>query len=99
MSKLIPIFSEKSTEQAKHGVYTFRVHPSLTKSQIKNLVASSFGVHPVMVATLTLKKNTKRNMYGKIVTQAAVKKALVRLKKDEKIDIFQTEEKKKGKKK
>ena len=96
--KLIPIFSEKSTALAQKGYYSFWVNPGLSKPQIKLLVAKSFGVHPISVATISKKGQVKRNMYGKTISLKARKKAIVKIKKDEKIDIFQTDQKK-GKKK
>lgn len=96
--KLKPVFTEKSMAEAKKGNYTFLVNPSLTKKAIKAAINSAFGVHVKAVRTVNKPSVTKRNMYGKIVTSKAVKKAIVTLAEKEKIDIFETvakEEKKK----
>lgn len=89
MSKLKPIFSEKSMDLAKNGFYSFWVNPSLTKSQIKSLVAKSFGVHPVAITTINYKKSKRRNMYGKMIMDKAAKKAIVSLQEKEKIGVFE----------
>lgn len=93
--KLLPIFTEKSIAEAKKGKYSFWVSPSLNKYQIRMVIAQAFDVHPVLVQTINQKGYTKRNMYGKMITKKSIKKAIVTLKKGEKIDIFETE---KGKK-
>lgn len=95
---LKPIFTEKSTLEAKNGRYTFWVSTDMTKLQIKALINATFGVHVRQVHTINLKKLIKRTMAGKIQTIAARKKAIVRLSKDEKIPLFEEEKKKKSKK-
>lgn len=91
MMKLLPIFTEKSIAEAKKGKYSFWVSPSLNKYQIREVIAQAFDVHPVLVQTINQKGSTRRTMYGKIVTKKPVKKAMVTLRKGEKIDIFETE--------
>jgi len=95
--KLIPVMTEKSMKLAKDGGFTFKVPISLTKLEIKNLIAKTFGVTVINVRTLNSKAGTKRNTRGKIQRIKANKKAIVFLKEGEKIDLFE-EEKKKTKK-
>lgn len=87
--KLKPVLTEKSLQKAKEGYYTFFVEKGLTKFQIKKLVNDLFGVHTKSVKTINYKGGKKKNIRGKTVTIKAAKKALVTLKKDEKIDIFE----------
>lgn len=92
--KLRPVFTEKSMGAAKEGFYTFRVDPSMNKYQIKSAIEKTFGVHVTSVHTVNFKKSLKRNLRGRTVAEKAKKKAIVTLKGEEKIDLF---EEKKGK--
>ena len=96
---LKPIFTEKSTLEAKNGRYSFWVGVGMTKLQIKALINETFGVHVRQIRTINLKKLTKRTLAGKVQTIVARKKAIVRLSKDEKIPLFEEEKKKKSKSK
>jgi large subunit ribosomal protein L23 len=97
--KIIPVFTEKSTKMAKDKKYTFLVPVTLTKTDIKKVINEIFEVNVRTIKTITNKKMTKRNMRGKLVTIPATKKAIVSLRKDEKIDLFEEEKKPKTKKK
>ncbi len=90
---IIPVFTEKSTKLAKDKKYTFLVPITLTKTEIKKAISEMFDVTVTSIKTINSKKMTKRNMRGKTVTIPATKKALVTLKKDEKIDLFEEEKK------
>jgi large subunit ribosomal protein L23 len=91
---LEPILTEKSTILAKEGKYTFKVGPTVNKFQIKTLIENTFGVHVISVKTLNNKKIVSKNFQGKKRNTAAYKKAIVYLKKDEKIDLFEEGKKK-----
>lgn len=91
---LEPILTEKSTKLAKEGKYTFRVGVTVNKFQVKTLIESTFGVHVIEVKTLNNKKKVAKNSQGKKRTTPAYKKAIVTLKKDEKIDLFEEKKKK-----
>ena len=93
MSKLVPIITEKTTNDATNGRYTFLVDKNLNKFQIKQLVEETFGVHVVSVATINMHAEKKRTISGKIKKIKPTKKAMVTLKEKESIDLF--EEKKK----
>ncbi len=90
MIKLTPLLTEKSIEQAKEGVYTFRVDPRVTKYQVKDSVQKVFGVEVARVRTLTKRGRTKKNLQGKMRKILPSKKALVSLKGKDKIDLFET---------
>lgn len=89
MKHLIPVYSEKSMGEAKRGKYTFFVPTTMTKDAVKVAVNEAFGVIVTSVATLTLPKSIRRTMYGKFVTQKKSKKAIVTLKKGQKITLFE----------
>mgnify|MGYP001560854272 FL=1 len=92
--KVTPILTEKSLNVAKEGKYTFVVDVGLNKLEISKLINSIYEVHVKSVRTLNYKVGGKRNAKGRKVSIKAVKKAIVTLGKDEKIDAFEV---KKGK--
>ena len=87
--KLIPVLTEKSLNEAKNGVYTFWVEKGLTKGQIKKAVKEAFDVDVVSVKTINYKAGKKKNMRGQAQIIKAGKKAMVTLKADAKIDLFE----------
>jgi large subunit ribosomal protein L23 len=89
-----PVFTEKSTRLAKMGKYTFSVERGMTKPQIKALVNELFDVHVVGIKTVKVGGETGRNARGKSINRAPGKKAIVELKGDEKIDLFEEKKKK-----
>lgn len=88
----------KNTKSAKNGEVTFFVPVTLTKTDIKRLVAETFGVKVKKVRTINYKGGMKRAFNGKAKTIRPRKKAVVKLADGEKIAMFGMEEKK-GKKK
>src|SRR3972149_5944573 len=96
--KLMPVITEKSMKDAKEGEYTFWIPSGLTKLDIKRVIGEGFGVHVKSVHTVNFKGGSKKNVRGRIQEVKGGKKAVVRLGKDEKIDLFDEEKtKKKGK--
>lgn len=91
--RLTPIFTEKSTNLAKQGKYTFAVDVKVAKSQIKSAILKIFGVHVTNIRTVKIQGESKKNSRGRKVWIPAKKKAIVMIKDGEKLDIF--EEKKK----
>jgi large subunit ribosomal protein L23 len=90
MNELIiknPRITEKSGLQAEgFGVYTFEVMPSANKKSIAKAVLEIYKVKAVKVNIVNLpaKKVFSR---GKIGRKASVKKAIVYLKKGDKIEF------------
>ena len=84
-----PVVSEKSYGLLEENVYTFKVHPSASKPEIRDAVESIFGVRVVKVNTLNRKGKRKRNRrnftYGKRPDQ---KRALVTLAEGDSIELF-----------
>lgn len=84
-----PIVSEKSYGLLEGNVYTFKVHPSASKPEIKDAVESIFGVRVTKVNTLNRKGKRKRNRrnftYGQ---RPDTKRALVTLAEGDSIELF-----------
>ncbi len=84
-----PIVSEKSYALIEEGVYTFRVHPSASKPEIRDAVERIFGVSVTKVNTLNRTGKTRRNRRnwskGK---RPDTKRAFVTLAEGDAIDLF-----------
>ncbi len=82
-----PLITEKiSRETEKLGKYAFSVHPKANKKEIKSAVEKIFNVHVTRVNTLQTAGKWRRVRFQPGKT-ADWKKAIVTLKKGEKIDI------------
>ena len=82
-----PVVSEKSYGLMDEGTYTFEVHPSANKTEIKQAVEDIFGVKVRKVNTLNRKGKAKR--FGLVMGQRrSSKRAIVSLAEGEEIDIF-----------
>jgi large subunit ribosomal protein L23 len=83
-----PVLSEKANILREEGKYVFKVDPRATKIQIKEAVRRLYNVHPVSCTVMVVagKPKRQRNRAG---YTASWKKAIVRLKKDEKIGVFE----------
>ncbi|MFZ5802319.1 MAG: 50S ribosomal protein L23 [Candidatus Omnitrophota bacterium] len=82
-----PSITEKMTKgQEAHSKFAFIVHPEANKKQIKEAVEKIFNVHVLKVNTMVVLGKWKRVRHqpGKV---ADWKRAVVTLKKGEKIDI------------
>ena len=85
-----PIVSEKSYGLLEENVYTFKVHPSATKPEIRQAVQGVFGVTVVKVNTLNRKGKRKRNRRdGTFGQRASTKRAIVTLAEGDSIDLFE----------
>jgi large subunit ribosomal protein L23 len=83
-----PVVSEKSYVLAAVDKYTFRVHPSAHKTQIRQAVEELFEVHVVSVRTSSVKSKPKRRGITAGRTRSW-KKAIVQVRAGESIPIFQ----------
>lgn len=83
-----PLVTEKNSQLAELGVYAFEVEKSATKIEIKKAVEKFFGVKVATVNTAMCRGRAKRTKYG-VGQRLSWKKALVRLKKGEKISLFE----------
>lgn len=84
-----PVVSEKAYGLFDANVYTFVVHKSATKPEIRDAVQSIFEVKVASVNTLNRKGKRKRNrrtgVYGK---RPDAKRAIVTLAEGHSIDLF-----------
>ena len=84
-----PLVTEKSSEayQAR-GEYTFEVHPDANKHSIRNAIEQLFGVK--VTGVWTSNQRGKERRVGKSSGRRANwKKAIVRLRDGDTIDIFE----------
>jgi ribosomal protein L23 len=89
-----PVFTEKSTKMAKEGKYTFWVEANADKMGLKSEIAKLFGVHVTSIKTIKKAGEKGRTARGKKFNKLSSKKAIVTLKGDEKIDVFEESKKK-----
>ncbi len=90
-----PIITEKSTRDAGLSKFTFRVNKQSNKTTIKKVIKETFSVDVVSVTTQILKGRRKRAGKRRVeVSQQPWKKAIVQLLPGQKIDLFETGEKK-----
>jgi len=81
-----PIITEKSTGLQEVGKYSFKVDKRANKKEIMRAVKEVFGVHPVSCAVINVASKLKRVRIQAGYT-ASWKKAIVTLKKGEKLDL------------
>lgn len=83
-----PRITEKAYAVNALDQYVFQVTATATKTEVKRAVEEAYGVSVVSVNIVRLPG--KKKNYGRSAGQrSAVKKALVRLKKGESIQLFQ----------
>jgi len=84
-----PVVTERSTAMADDvGKYTFIVHPSANKIEIKNAVQSLFDVKVKEVRTANFRGKVRR-MGRSIGKKPGYKKAVVTLADGERIDVYE----------
>jgi large subunit ribosomal protein L23 len=83
-----PVISEKTFALAEAGKYTFRVHDSAHKTQIRQAIEQLFDVGVVEVRTAWVKRKPKRRGHTAGTTRRW-KKAIVQVREGETIPIFQ----------
>jgi large subunit ribosomal protein L23 len=85
-----PVVSEKSYSLLEDNVYTFEVHPSCSKPEIKDAIEAVFGVAVLKVNTLNHKGKRKRNRQNNTWgTRPSRKRALVTLAEGDSIELFE----------
>jgi len=84
-----PLITEKSTALQEDGNWlAFRVHPGANKIQVKAAIEKIFGVTVLQVNTLNVQSKIKR--FGRTLgASKGWKKAMVRLKDGDKIEMFE----------
>ncbi len=85
-----PVVSEKSYGLIDNGVYTFVVAPDANKIEIRHAVESIFNVKVKSVNTLNRSGKTVRNRRnGMTASKSDQKRAIVTLKGDDRIPLFE----------
>ncbi len=91
---LKPVVSEKSYGLIDNTAYTFVVSPTASKVEIRQAVEQIWGVKVVSVNTMNRKGKTKRysSSYAtwREATRKGSKRAVVKLKEGDKIELFET---------
>lgn len=89
-----PIITEKAANLAKQNQYVFEVSKEATKDQIKKEIEERFKVEVLSVRVLKIpaKKRRLGRIFGK---KKGIKKAIVKIKPGQKIEIFPEYEEKK----
>ena len=81
-----PRVTEKSGIKSQEGVYTFEVNKNANKNQVANAVKTLYKVSPIKVAMINVKPS-RVFVRGKKGVVSGFKKAIVTLKKGDKIDF------------
>jgi len=90
-----PLITEKAMRMAQDNRYTFIVDQKANKGQIKEAVRQFLKVEPVRVWTMKV-KGEERWSSGRRrkIKMANFKKAIVEIKKGQKLDFYESLEKK-----
>lgn len=83
-----PVVTEKANELRDQNKYVFIVHPSATKTEIKEAVSKLFNVKVVNCRTINVMGKMKR-LRGKQGRTSSYKKAIVRLASGQAIQAFE----------
>lgn len=83
-----PIITEKTRELAKKGEYVFEVAKNTNKNEIKKAVEEQFGVEVEKVRVLKIPPKPRRSR-GFLGWKKGYKKAIVKLKEGQKLEIFE----------
>jgi large subunit ribosomal protein L23 len=86
-----PVISEKSYQLHAVRKYTFRVHETAHKTQIRQAVEEIWGVRVLDVRTMTVRPKPKRRGHTAGKTRGW-KKAIVQLHPEDRIELFEGQE-------
>ena len=80
--------TEKSNKQSSEfGQYTFEVFSDATKQHVRSAIEATFKVGVKRVNIINVKGKPKRDRRGRPTTRSDYKKAIVTLKKGDKIEL------------
>jgi large subunit ribosomal protein L23 len=85
---LAPVVSEKSYSLIEDNKYSFRVHPTAHKTQIRQAVEDLFDVKVVAVNVLKVQSKPKRRGWTR-GRKPGWKKAIVQVRAGDRIEIFE----------
>lgn len=83
-----PIYTEKSLNQAKSGLYSFWFLPKFSKNQIKTILENALDIKIGSIKTQNYKKMVTRTIRGRRKIIKAMKKVLVTLESG-KMELFE----------
>ena len=83
-----PLVTEKNTSLQAQGKYAFEINRDATKNQVKQAVEKAFKVTVTSVNVMSV-RGTERWVGRKKVSGSSWKKAIVTLKRGDKIQIFE----------
>ena len=82
-----PRITEKASFSSERNIYTFDVMPSANKTEIKKAIFALYKVKPVKVNVLSVRRKNVM-LRGRTGTKGGGRKALVYLKKGDKIEFI-----------
>ncbi len=82
-----PLITEKAYTMGLTGQYVFVVDKQTNKSEIKKAIKKIYNVDPVSVNTVTI-RGERQHFKGVAGKKTTLKKAIVTLKKGQKLDIM-----------
>ena len=86
-----PVITEKSYSLAAMDKYVFRVDPFASKYQIKKAIEDLFKVNVLSINTVkNASRPEKSRKTGRHISSSVQKKAIVKIKSGQKIDLFST---------
>ena len=85
-----PVITEKSMREVSLGRYTFEVSKDATKQSIRAAMKELYQVDPMSVQTIHVPgKRRRAGRRRQEVVLASWKKAVIRIKPDQKLDLFE----------
>lgn len=90
MTLIKPLISEYSLKMAQEGRFSFVVDRNANKPEIQKVIEGTFGVEVTDIKTSVIPARTYRAGKTRLERRTTRgKKAVVTLKKDQKIDLFE----------
>jgi len=86
---LEPLITETTINQTKSNWYTFKAVKAFTKDQLRHQIETLFKVTVLEIKTSVLKEGAKRSLKTRKSTSGQIwKKVVVKIKPDQKIEVF-----------
>lgn len=87
---LRPVITETTINLVKSNWYTFAVPVGARKNELREMIGKAFKVDILEIKTMIVKGKKKRSMKNRKVRQLSDwKKAIVKVKDGQKIDVFE----------
>ena len=83
-----PVFTKKAMRLLDFNQYTFDINTKLDKTTLKKLIESLYNVDVCSINMVNLPTKRKRQNTGTVSTKPRYKRAIVKLKQDQKLPIF-----------